>query len=157
MSYAAKCWRENTEVLRAANYICYSPSYGQADEDAKVEHNITSIYLNSSQVKLGVKFGCAHCSELSGIGYSQLKHLTGCPFTSDLIDCHEEASMGDSDAEGNSLSCVLKAIPSMSKVITPPGQDTNEKMITAILLHFMMKIKLMTAILLQFMMSALWY
>jgi len=93
MSYAAKCWRENTEVLRAANYICYSPSYGQADEDAKVEHNITSIYLNSS----------------------------------------------------------------MSKVITPPGQDTNEKMITAILLHFMMKIKLMTAILLQFMMSALWY
>jgi hypothetical protein len=113
-------------VLRAANYICYSPSYGQADEDAKVEHNITSIYLNSSQVKLGVKFGCAHCSELSGIGYSQLKHLTGCPFTSDLIDCHEEASMGDSDAEGNSLICVLKAILSMNKVITPPGHDEDE-------------------------------
>ncbi len=48
MSYAAKCWQENTVVLRAANFICYSPSYGQADEAAHLEHNITSIYLNSS-------------------------------------------------------------------------------------------------------------
>jgi hypothetical protein len=63
---------------------------------------------------------------LSGIGYSWLKHLTGCPFSSDVVDCHEEASMRDSDAEGNSLSCVLKAISSINEVINPPGHDEDE-------------------------------
>jgi len=95
MSYAAKCWCENRIVLRADNFICYTPSHGQQDVVAQSEITITSIYMNSNRVENGVKFGYAQCSEFSDIDYSRSKHITGCPFSTDVRDTNEESSTAD--------------------------------------------------------------
>jgi hypothetical protein len=102
--YSAKCWRENRTVLRSEDFLAYSPSYFLEYQDNNNDSTINSIYMNSSQVQLSVKFGCAHCMELSSLGQSKLKHLEDCPFTvfgSD--DASEELSVSSTDGNNSAL------------------------------------------------------
>jgi hypothetical protein len=55
-------------------------------------------------VQLGVKFGCAHCMELSSLGQSKLKHLEDCPFTVLGFDvASEELSVASTEGNNSAL------------------------------------------------------
>jgi hypothetical protein len=92
LTYLAKCWQDNREFLQRDNFVCYSPSYALEESHwAQSPHN--SVYVSSWKVQLGVKFLCARCSELSGMGYSRLKHSTNFPFTLDEVNLDDVIEM----------------------------------------------------------------
>jgi len=86
LAYVTKCWRENLECLTADTFACYSPSYAPEDSGVASESDLGTFYRTSTKVMLGVQFGCLRCAELSGIGQSNLKHRTNCPFTLHCVD-----------------------------------------------------------------------
>jgi hypothetical protein len=102
--YSVKCWRENRMVLRSDDFLAYSPSYFPEYQDNNNDSTFNCIYMNSSQVQLGVKFGCARCMELSSLGQSKLKHLEDCPFTVLGFDvASEELSVASTDGNNSAL------------------------------------------------------
>jgi len=83
---------EYISLLQRDNFVCYSPSYALEESHwAQSPHN--SVYVSSWKVQLGVKFLCARCSELSGMGYSRLKHSTNFPFTLDEVNLDDVIEM----------------------------------------------------------------
>jgi len=77
--------------------------------------------MTSSKVLQGVKFGCACCMELFGLGYSRLKHCTDCPFTLNVVNSNFDDEL--KVAVDNDPQCLATSLDAFLQIIKLPFYD----------------------------------